>query len=233
MLYNILMAILIDYKESSGQINMNTDSQLLESAIKNQEKDPILRFYGWSPKCVSLGRNQKETHINLKYCQDNNIDIVRRPTGGRGLLHDDEVTYSFICSSDFLNTGDSVIKSYKEISSAIITGFKNIDINLEFGGNKKLSSAYEYCMLLSTGADLCYNGQKLIGSAQFRKHNYILQHGSILFNYDAYTIEQIFKENTDTQSITYINKINNNLTRTDIIESMKQGFKEYFSISFC
>lgn len=227
------MAKLIDYKENSGKFNMNTDSEILESAIKNNEKEPIIRFYGWKPKCVSVGRNQSENHINLKYCYENNIDIVRRITGGRGLLHDDEVTYSFICPIEFLNSGCSVIKSYKEISSAIINGFKLINIELELGGNKKKSASFEYCMSLSTGADLCFNGQKLIGSAQYRKQNYILQHGSILFSYDAFTIEKIFQEKTNSDSITYINRINNNLTKSDIIEAMKQGFKDYFSISFC
>ena len=127
------MAKLIEYMVNNGKINMETDSEILESAIKNKEREPIIRFYGWSPKCVSLGRNQTFDHININYCSKNKIDIVKRVTGGRGLLHDDEVTYSFICPIDFLQAGESVIKSYKEISSAIIEVFKNIDITLEIG----------------------------------------------------------------------------------------------------
>lgn len=226
------MAKLVEYKEHTGEINMAIDAELLDSAIQNNEKEPIIRFYAWKPKCVSLGRNQKPDHINIEYCKENNIDIVQRITGGRGLLHDDEVTYSFICPTEFLSTGDSVIASYKEISGAIIEGFKNLDIELEFGGKKKISTSFEYCMSLSTGADLCYRDKKLIGSAQFRKQNYILQHGSILFDYDTQTIENIFKEKTDPNSITYINRINNNLKREDIIDSMKKGFCDYFSINY-
>ena len=95
------MAILIDYQEYNGADNMRIDSELLENAVKTQSQEPILRFYGWVPACVSLGRNQTDEHINKIYCKQNNIDIVRRVTGGRGLLHDDEVTYSFVCPKKF------------------------------------------------------------------------------------------------------------------------------------
>lgn len=226
------MAKLIEYKENTGKYNMSYDEQLLKTAIQSAEKEPIIRFYGWKPVCVSLGRNQSFEHINIDFCNTNNIDIVKRITGGRGLLHDDEVTYSFICPIEFLENGNSVIASYKEISSAIIDGFKNIDIRLEIGGSKKIEASHDYCMLLSTGADLSYNNTKLIGSAQYRTQGYILQHGSVLFSYDKNKIEQIFSEETKKNSITCIEEINKSLTRKDIIEAMKLGFKNYFSISY-
>ena len=100
------MAKLIDYKENTGIVNMAIDAELLDSAINNNEKEPIIRFYAWKPKCVSLGRNQKPDNIDIEYCKQNNIDIVQRITGGRGLLHDNEVTYSFICPVEFLKTGN-------------------------------------------------------------------------------------------------------------------------------
>lgn len=226
------MAKLIEYKINTGKYNMDYDSFLLDEAIKNEIKEPTIRFYGWSPACVSLGRNQSIEHINVEYCNANNIDVVKRVTGGRGLLHDDEVTYSFICPSNFLDGGNSIIKSYKEISSAIIAGFKNIDIELELGGKKKVEASHDYCMLLSTGADLSYNGTKLIGSAQYRKQDYILQHGSVLFSYNKEVIEQIFNEKTQENAITCIKEINQNLSREDIIIAMTNGFKDYFNLPF-
>ncbi len=226
------MAKLFEYKINTGKSNMLIDEQILDNAVKNNEKEPILRFYGWKPICVSIGRNQSSENINIEYCKNQKIDIVRRATGGRGLLHDDEVTYSFVCPVDFLESGSSIITSYKEISSAIIEGFKNINIKLELGGRKKIESSHDYCMLLSTGADLSYNGIKLIGSAQFRKHGYILQHGSVLFSYNAEKIEKIFNEKTQQGSITCINEINSQLTKNDIIEAMKIGFQDYFSVNF-
>ena len=73
-------------------------------------------------------------------------------------------------------------------------------------------------MLVSTGADLCWNNRKLIGSAQFRKEGYILQHGSILYDYDKDLLEKIFKEKVDTSSIVSVKEINPNITKQDIVE---------------
>lgn len=226
------MATLIDYKEYTGTDNMRIDSELLDDAVKNKRTEPILRFYGWVPACVSLGRNQTADNINIDFCTENNIDIVKRVTGGRGLLHDDEVTYSFVCPCSFLEGGESIIKSYKEISSAIIEGLKILGIETELGSKKQRSASFDYCMSLSTGADLCYKGKKLIGSAQYRHQNYILQHGSVLFSYNKEVIEKIFNEQTDENTITCIKDINATLTRKDIVEALTKGFNSYFNSSF-
>lgn len=211
----------IPYDVKTGQENMQIDSDLLEYAIKNQLKEPIFRLYGWSPACVSLGRNQKSDFLDLEFLKQNNIDYVRRLTGGRALLHDDEITYSYICPASFLENGENVVNSYKEISKILIDAFKKLDIELNFGGTKKVKGHMDYCMLVSTGADLCYQNRKLIGSAQFRKEGYILQHGSILYDYDKELLEKIFKEEVDTSSIISIKEINPKITKNDIIEMLR------------
>ena len=208
----------IPFEVKTGQENMQIDSDLLEYAIKNQLKEPIFRLYGWSPACVSLGRNQKSDFLDLDYLKQNNIDYVRRLTGGRALLHDNEITYSYICPASFLENGENVVNSYKEISKILIAAFKKLDIELDFGGTKKVNGHKDYCMLVSTGADLCYKNRKLIGSAQFRKEGYILQHGSILYDYDKELLEKIFKEEVDTSSIISIKEINSNITQKDVID---------------
>ncbi len=207
----------IPFEVKTGQENMQIDSDLLEYAIKNQLKEPIFRLYGWSPACVSLGRNQKSDFLDLAFLKQNNIDYVRRLTGGRALLHDNEITYSYICPISFLENGENVVNSYKEISKILIDAFKKLDIELDFGGTKKVNGHKDYCMLVSTGADLCYKNRKLIGSAQFRKEGYILQHGSILYDYDKELLEKIFKEKVDSSSIVSIKEINPFLSLNDII----------------
>ena len=194
--------IFIPYEVKTGFENMQIDNNLLENAIKNQQKEPVFRLYGWSPACVSLGRNQKSDFIDENFLRENKIDITKRLTGGRALLHDDEITYSFICPVSYLKNGCSVIESYKEISQILINAFQKVGIELDFGGVKKYKGHLDYCMLVSTGADLCWNGKKLIGSAQFRKNDYILQHGSILYDYKIDLLEKIFKEKVDTSLIT-------------------------------
>lgn len=197
---------------------MQIDSDLLDNAIKKQAKEPTFRLYGWKPACVSLGRNQKDGFIDEILLKNYKIDIVRRLTGGRALLHDNEITYSYVCPTSSLKHGENVVESYKEISQILIDAFKKIGIELDFGGERKPQGHKDYCMLVSTGADLCWNGRKLIGSAQFRKEGYILQHGSILYDYDKNLLEKIFKEKVDTSSIVSLKEINPNITKQDIIK---------------
>lgn len=197
---------------------MQIDSDLLDNAIKKQVKEPIFRLYGWSPACVSLGRNQKDDFVDQEFLNSCRIDVVRRLTGGRALLHDDEITYSYVCPVSSLKHGENVVESYKEISQILINAFAKLGIELDFGGTRKPQGHKDYCMLVSTGADLCWNGRKLIGSAQFRKEGYILQHGSILYDYNKSLLEKIFKEKVDTSSIVSVKEINPHITRQDIVD---------------
>ncbi len=209
----------IPFEVKTGFENMQIDCGLLENAIASQTDEPIFRLYGWSPACVSLGRNQKNDFIDENLLKENNIDIVRRLTGGRALLHADEITYSFVCPVSYLNNGENIVASYKEISQILIDAFKKIDIELDFGGKPKAHG--NFCMLVSTGADLCYQGRKLIGSAQFRRENYILQHGSILYDYNRELLEKVFKENVNISSITTIKEINPVLKKEDVIQILR------------
>ncbi len=213
----------IPYSVNTGSENMKIDSDLLNSAIIDQISKPIFRLYGWSPACISLGRNQQEDFLNRDLLKEKNIDIVRRLTGGRALLHDNEITYSFICPISYLKNGEHIVSSYKEISGILIDKFKIMGIELDFGDTKPVKTSFDYCMLISTGADLCYQGRKLIGSAQCRKNGYILQHGSILYDYDRELLEQIFDEEVSSKEITCIREIAPNLTKEDIIKILSQG----------
>ncbi len=211
--------MIVPYEVKTGLENMQTDLGLLEKAISEKLKEPIFRLYGWSPACVSLGRNQKDDFLDKDFLKSQKIDVVRRITGGRALLHNDEITYSFICPIEYLKNGDNVTASYKEISQILINGLKKLGIELEFGTQKAVRTKFDYCMLLSTGADLCYKGKKLIGSAQCRKEGYILQHGSIMYDYDSQLLGKIFNE--EVSDITSIKEINPKITKEDIVNALQ------------
>lgn len=217
------MMKIIPYSVHTGAENMQIDEDLLNSAIEEHIDYPIFRLYGWEPKCISLGRNQKDDFLDYNFLESKNINVVRRLTGGRALLHADEITYSFICPETYINNGQHVISSYKEISQILINKFKKLGIKLSFGESKPVKTGFDYCMLVSTGADLCYNGKKLIGSAQCRKHGYILQHGSILYDYDKKLLQDIFKEEISTDEIISIKEINSNLPEQYIIDILYNG----------
>lgn len=210
----------VPYEVLTGKENMQKDSDLLDFAISEKLSYPIFRLYGWRPACISLGRNQQDSFIDKKFLKDTNIDVVKRLTGGRALLHDDEITYSFICPISYLNHGENVTKSYIEISQILIEKFAKLGIELDFGSSKPVNTKFDYCMLISTGADLCYRGKKLIGSAQCRKEGYILQHGSILYNYNRQLLEKIFHENVSTDAITSIKEINPKLSKQQVIDAL-------------
>jgi lipoate-protein ligase A len=191
---------------------MKIDAELLE------RKEPAFRLYGWSPMCVSVGRNQKDDFLKNDSrftLHGSRIDIVRRLTGGRALLHDNEITYSVVCPAG----KESVTESYKRISQVLVDAFARLGIELEFGGRPK-NAKQNNCMLVSTGADLCYRGKKLIGSAQFRKDGWILQHGSILYDYSPVLLEEIFGEPVGGE-ITCIKEIAQGLSKQEIIEMLQ------------
>ncbi|MBQ3819634.1 lipoate--protein ligase family protein [bacterium] len=219
--------ILIPYEIKTGEENMRTDLALIDKAIKTGQKEHIFRLYGWKPACLSLGKNQSDYFLDYGFLRKLGIDAVRRFTGGRALLHANEVTYSYICPIDTLKDGENVKESYREISQILIEGFKNLGITLDFGRTKHTPEGHkDYCMLVSAESDLCYNGRKVIGSAQLRKNGYILQHGSILYDYNINLLNRIFGTEINTATITCVKEINPDITKEDIIESLSKLAKQ-------
>ncbi len=204
---------LYEFKKYSGKENMDIDLSVLNDAILKKSDELFVRFYGWEPKCISLGRNQKPFIPSVE------IDVVTRPTGGRALLHDNEITYMVVGK---IPDGYSVIQTYKMVSDILIDGFKKLSVNLTYGGDRGGSN--KYCMNISSGADISYMGKKLIGSAQFRREGYFLQHGSILRDIDYSFFEKVFTEPIDREKIITINEINPKLTDDEIIQALKESF---------
>ena len=211
----------------TGAENMQIDSDLLEEAIETQAQEPVFRLYAWKPRCISLGRNQKDDFLEAN---DVNEDVVRRLTGGRALLHDDEITYSYVTPISIIPNGESISASYKYISGILIDFFKTLGVDLDFGGGVpklpmgqvKGAMKFDYCMLISTGADVCYQGRKIIGSAQYRKQGYILQHGGILFGYNKELLESLFHEEVTNESITTVKDILPDMTKEEFVRRFEE-----------
>ena len=215
----------IKFGTYTGEENMRIDSELLEEAIQTQTEESIFRLYSWSPMCISLGRNQDGcTSVEriVEAGKNIGIDVVRRVTGGRALLHDDEITYSYITPISAIPDGESVSKSYQYISGILIDFFKTLSVELTIGNDKHASTKHDYCMLISTGADVCYQGKKIIGSAQFRKNGYILQHGSILFGYDKNLLEKLFNEKVSSDCIATIKEILPDITKEEFVKAFEK-----------
>src|SRR5213594_3743213 len=111
-----------------GATNMAVDAALLDEVENSSTARTIVRFYGWSRPTISLGRNQNiEKAVDVDYCRANNIAIVHRPTGGRAVLHDDELTYAVI-SNDSNCFGNTIYGNYKRVSEALCLGYQRLGI---------------------------------------------------------------------------------------------------------
>ncbi len=176
---------------SDGYHNMAVDEAIMES-IGAELAPPTLRIYGWSPPAVSLGRFQEVAEqVDVEVIQQHGWDLVRRPTGGRAVLHDDEVTYSVCVPQDQLEGGDSVLRSYRYLARGIQRGLELLGVEAELGrtppavggkGGRHQQSAI--CFSHPTRADMVAAGHKIVGSAQVRKNGVILQHGSVPITLD-------------------------------------------------
>jgi len=221
----------IKFGTYTGAENMQIDSDLLDEAIETQAQEPVFRLYAWKPRCISLGRNQKDEFLQANGVKE---DVVRRLTGGRALLHDDEITYSYVTPISIIPDGETISASYKYISGILIDFFKTLGVDLEFGGGMpklpmgqvKGSMKFDYCMLISTGADVCYQGKKIIGSAQYRKQGYILQHGGILFGYDKELLESLFHEEVTKDSIVTVKDILPDMTKEEFVRLFEEFIKQ-------
>lgn len=192
---------LLDTGSNNAYFNMAVD----EAIVKIQEKNPVsptVRFYQWMPAGLSLGYFQninKEIDINI--CKENNVDIVRRLTGGRAVLHDKELTYSLILSEKYNYLPKSVLDSYKIISKGILTAFHSLGIEAELKGvekNKKAPKGFSSaCFDAPSWYEVVVNNKKLVGSAQARKNGVILQHGSIPFDMDVDLLFKLLKSKNE------------------------------------
>lgn len=170
---------------------MAIDRYLLEQHRQNKHS-PSLRFYTWQPAAISLGYHQKDYPAewdNLTF-QSQPLEIVRRPTGGRAVLHQGDLTYALITS---IPPGKR-LEVYKQICEFLITGWRSLGINLEYGKATKEYIQHPNCFATATGSDLVTpTGNKVIGSAQLRRGKSVLQHGSMILHTQPQLYKQVFK----------------------------------------
>ena len=203
---------IIKQGKNNSAYNMALDEAILLGVIK-KESPPTIRFYDWSPPTASCGYNQKaEKEVDFAELNRRGYGFVRRPTGGRLVLHKNEITYSVIApASGFLN--GSITHTYSEISKALAKGLQLMGINvaLEKGA---LSSVHQRevgnpCFTSTSRYELAYKRKKIVGSAQVRKENCFLQHGSILLNENQGEVGEILPnldKNKKEKIVNYLKK---------------------------
>jgi lipoate-protein ligase A len=175
-----------------GAWNMAVDESILEH-IGRGESLPTLRLYAWTPACLSLGHAQPFSDVDMNRLKQHGWEVVRRATGGRAILHTDELTYSVIAPANEPRVEGSVLESYNRLAQALLLAVKNLDLPVEMKEGKTSENATPnpVCFEVPSTYEITVNGKKLIGSAQARKKEGVLQHGSLPLTGDLTRICQV------------------------------------------
>ena len=228
----------------TGQYNMDFDLNLARSCALNES---FFRLYRWQPYCISLGANQNEKEINELKSTNENIHIVRRPTGGRAILHAEEVTYSVIIP---LNGKLSPREIYTKISLALLRGLAKYDDQLSKADLEGIQPNFPallsqpsgmLCFASTAKSEIKYNGKKLVGSAQRKMDKVVLQHGTILcgkfhqklpeyLNADEENIKEL-KNELEEKTIEIETILGNSVNYEKLMISLVNGFEEEWDIS--
>lgn len=227
--------------ENTGKFNMDFDLELAKSFPEN----PILRLYRWKPYCISLGANQSYSEINQTKASSDNIDLVKRPTGGRAILHSEELTYSVVFP---LELNYSAREIYNEINLALREGLIKFDSKLnelelehtqvDFKDFYKEDKS-AICFAVSAKSEINFKNKKLVGSAQRKIGKVVLQHGSILcgdfhlniidyLNVDDGRKNEIKNEISET-TIDLRSILKQDINYENLSECIIQGFKKHFN----
>lgn len=159
---------------------------------------PTLRFYQWQPPAISFGYFQQLKIINLSICSSLGIDVVRRPTGGRAVLHQNELTYSLIAGTRE-GIPSSLPKAYDLICQGLLAGLRLIGIEAQMGQGTPTGSPPDICFLRTSISDIVCQGKKIVGSAQMWSGSSLLQHGSIILEPQKETWANLMEINPDSQ----------------------------------
>jgi lipoate-protein ligase A len=214
--------------------NMAIDDAIATNVRLGKSK-PTLRLYGWKKPSVTIGVFQKTGEVSLDYCYCEDIPVIRRLTGGRGILHYDELTYSFSSQNKGLFTG-GLFQSYYELSTAFKKAFILTGIPVEMRLIKRSGATQKnpLCFKSLSYAELSFNGEKIMGSAQKRWRDGFLQHGSIPYSVDNNKLKKVFRiVDEDSQiRIAGIRHLIPEFNSSVLKENIRRSFEETFRIVF-
>ncbi|HDA7201684.1 TPA: lipoate--protein ligase family protein [Staphylococcus aureus] len=228
--------------------NMAMDEALL-NFVSRGEIDPVIRFYTWNPATLSIGYFQRlQKEIDIDKVKEKGFGLVRRQTGGRGVLHDKELTYSVIVPESHPNMPSTVTEAYRVISQGLLEGFKNLGFDTYFAVPKTPEERQKLkkprssvCFDAPSWYELVVEGRKIAGSAQTRQKGVILQHGSILQDIDIDELFDMFIYKNErlklkmkeafVEKAVAINDISDeHITISQMEEAFEKGFKKGLNI---
>jgi lipoate-protein ligase A len=222
--------LILDGKRN-GYYNMAVEEAILLNYP--QQQLPTLRIYGWSEPFISLGYNQQpEEVINF----EEKIPFVRRITGGSAILHNQEVTYSLVCSLADLNLPCGVKASYEMLCSFLKDFYRQFSLEAKFAKELNLTGhgRQNFCFSSCEDFDLIIKNKKIGGNAQRRRKNLIFQHGNIPQKLDFILIEKSIKRTHDLKfKTTFLDELTqNNSDFFELTNFLQASFERIFKVAF-
>lgn len=225
-----------------GARNMARDVAILE-AVSSGDAVPTLRLYGWDPPCLTLGRHQGLEAADLEFCRREGIDVVRRPTGGRALLHHLELTYAVIAPLGGGPLPRGLQDAYRMICGALVRAMRALGINAELTGgevNLQLPGPRTTipCFEAPAGGEVVVGSRKLIGSAMRAHSGTILQHGAIVLDWDGrlqagsmgLEDDSVLRPHITTLADELAHPVGSTILRETIVEACAEAFGLSFDV---
>ena len=225
-----------------GETNMAVDGDLLASVEEDPEPRTVLRLYSWAAPTISLGRNQKiDRAVDVEFCRAEGLGVVHRPTGGRAVLHDDEVTYAVVSNDPSNFDGGTVYGTYRRISEALAEAYRRLGADVVLAPDTRRLGASgngaDYpCFVSPSRYELMVGGRKVVGSAQRRLRRGFLQHGSLPITCDRKFLARATRLEDaallEGEMAGLEECLNRRPTSGEIICAVVSAFQEYFGVSF-
>lgn len=228
---------LITSGPGSASYNMALDEAIADT-VRKGNAPPTLRLYTWDRPSVTLGCFQNASSINIKYCISENIPVVRRPTGGRAVLHSHELTYGFAAGTAGGFFSQGLLESYRRISAAFVLALNRTGLHAEAKKGREKGTVLArnpHCFQSASFGEISINRKKAVGSAQKRWSNGLLQQGSIPYTFDKEFHCKIFGEETAsalTEMMTGIQKEVGQFNEAEFMNSVAESFEETFGVIF-
>jgi len=214
-------------------------------AVAEGQVPPTLRFYTWHPPCVSIGYAQRAIHVlDLESCRLRGYDVVRRPTGGRAVLHIDELTYSVVLPQDDPRVSGGVVSSYRRLSEGLLTGLRRLGVQAAQARPSRHEpgeARTAACFDLPSHFEIIAGGKKLVGSAQVRRRGAVLQHGALPLQGDITRIVPLLRLSSEEhrarlaaklaeRSTTLAQAAGRVISFDEVAEALADGFSETLNV---
>jgi lipoate-protein ligase A len=213
-------------------------------AVAEKVSLPTIRFYGWDPPCVSVGYAQSlQREIDLDACRRRGYSWVRRPTGGRAVLHIDELTYSVTAPQTEPRVAGDILTSYRRLSLGLVVGLELLGCSVAQAGqqpNTSEQASSAACFDVPSHYEVVSSGRKLVGSAQVRRRGVVLQHGALPLRGDVSRLADVLalpesarerlRLNLCSRAVSLAETLGRDVTLDEVAAALTEGFAQTLNL---